>query len=165
MGEELIGVMRYKTLLPPPVNTLCRATIMIAGLYCLLSPACKDRNMTTLYWRDMDIQTSLTHWKCPKWPIRESHWCLVRAVIVRVMFGQGCGCIILESALMTFAPYQKAPCLLCPLRQPANSTSPGSFTQCANGVSLCTLSQLLRWLTVSTMNALTYSLLLYLVRY
>lgn len=65
--------------------------------------------------------------------VRISHWCLAWAALGRVMFGQGWGCIILESALMTFAPNQNAPRLLCPLRQPANSTSPGSFAQCANG--------------------------------
>lgn len=50
----------------------------------------------------------LRHHFTPKVPrmkaVRISLWCLFRAVIGRVVFGQGWGCIILESALMTFAP-------------------------------------------------------------
>lgn len=48
-------------------------------------------------------------------------------MVGRVMFGQGWGCIILE---MTFALNQRcsASCLLCPLRQPVNSSSPVPFS-------------------------------------
>ena len=64
--------------------------------------------------------------------------------IVTLMFGQGTDktgdvwprvavFIIPPSKQMTFAPIQKAPCLLCVLLQPANSISPGICVRGAGG--------------------------------
>lgn len=66
--------------------------------------------------------------------IRISHGCLFRAGLWSSGVWPGMGLRYSRESTNDLCSKSMASCLLCPLLQPANSTSPGSLAQCANGL-------------------------------
>lgn len=143
-GDKLTGKRRYKSV--PPVAHSPTTKTAGTDIGMQRPHSCVTDNLKVSNLR----------------AIRLSYCCLVRTAMGRVMFDQGWGCIIPESTVLTFAPNQMLPVYYIHYD---NRQIPLALAVCpmcqwwlvsATGHLLC---QMVRWLTVSTMHALTWILL------